>query len=876
MEDKIKIKGAREHNLKDVHLEIPKHKLTVFTGLSGSGKSSLAFDTIFAEGQRRYVESLSAYARQFLGQMAKPDVDEITGLSPAISIDQKAHSANPRSIVATITEIYDYLRVLYARIGQPHCVTCDKPISKLSTDEMIALIMKKNGKEKRDGKLITILAPVIRGRKGEYLQLLNDLYTAGFIKVRLDGELVSLKEQVRLSRFKKHTIELVVDQISAKVLAKGLDADRQRLAEALETALQYGQDTIIVQYPDKSEALFSAKFACPDDGFSFPEIEPRLFSFNSPYGYCEYCTGLGTEELFSEEICPECRGARLRKEGLAVRIAGKSIVDVTSLSIEEALKYFMDLIPSTTSSRTSQLSSRTSELSSRAKSRDPSSKHALSETEYEIAKNVLREIVDRTSFMLDVGLHYLTLNRKAGTLSGGEAQRIRLASQIGSKLTGTLYVLDEPTIGLHQRDNERLIKTLQELRDLGNTIIVVEHDEETIHASDFMADIGPGAGKHGGEVVIAGETKKLLKSANKEKSLTLDYLQGKKSIPIPERRRYKNLDVIKVIGAHANNLKNIDVEIPLRRLVCVTGVSGSGKSTLVNHTLHKTLLNRLRHLNKKVGDVKAVLGTEYIDKIARVSQSAIGRTPRSNPVTYTGAFTHIRELFALTADSRMRGWKPGRFSFNVKRERGGGRCPNCEGNGFLAIEMHFLPTVYVTCDVCHGKRFDHETLAVKYNKKSIADVLEMTIEEAAVFFKDVPAVADKMKVLNEVGLGYLTLGQSARTLSGGEAQRVKLATHLSKRDTRKTLFILDEPTVGLHYEDVRKLIDVLQKLVDRGNTVLVIEHNLEVIKCADWIIDLGPEGGDKGGEVIATGTPEEVSKKAGSYTGKYLKKVLKD
>ncbi len=855
MEDKIVIKGAREHNLKDVNLELPRNKMTVFTGLSGSGKSSLAFDTIFAEGQRRYVESLSAYARQFLGQMSKPDVDEITGLSPAISIDQKAHSANPRSIVATITEIYDYLRVLYARVGQPHCVTCDKPISKLSVDEMIGLIMKKVGKEKKEGKLIRIYAPVVRGRKGEYFQLMNDLYTSGFMKVRVDGKQQSLKDQIKLSRHKKHTIEVVIDEISAKILGKGLDADRQRLAEALELALTYGQDTLIVQYPDGEEALFSAQFSCPDDGFSFPEIEPRLFSFNSPYGYCEYCSGLGTEELFSEQECPECKGARLRPEGLAVRIAGKSIVDVTSLSVEHALTYFMDLLPSENAKK--------------------KSKSELSETEYEIAKNVLREIVDRTSFMLDVGLHYLTLNRRAGTLSGGEAQRIRLASQIGSKLTGTLYVLDEPTIGLHQRDNEKLIKTLLELRDLGNTIIVVEHDEATINASDYLADIGPAAGKHGGEVVVAGETKKLLASKNKEKSLTLDYLQGNKSIPIPERRRYKNLDVIKIIGATANNLKNIDVEIPLRRLVCVTGVSGSGKSTLVNQTLHRTILNRLRHLNKKVGDAKAVLGTEYIDKIARVSQSAIGRTPRSNPVTYTGAFTHIRDMFAMTADSRTRGWKPGRFSFNVKRDRGGGRCDNCQGNGFLSIEMHFLPTVYVNCDVCKGKRFDHETLAVKYNGKSIADVLEMTIEEAAVFFTDVPAIADKMKVLNEVGLGYLQLGQSARTLSGGEAQRVKLATYLSKRDTRKTLFILDEPSVGLHYDDVRKLIDVLQKLVERGNTVLVIEHNMEIIKCADWVIDLGPEGGDRGGEVVAVGTPEDVSKKAGSYTGKYLKKVLK-
>lgn len=850
MENKIKITGAREHNLKNINLEIPRNKLTVFTGLSGSGKSSLAFDTIFAEGQRRYVESLSAYARQFLGQMDKPDVDEITGLSPAISIDQKAHSANPRSIVATITEIYDYMRVLYARVGQPHCTKCEKPIAKLSVDEMIEIIMFSIEHITKNGMLVQVLAPVVRGRKGEYMQLLNDMYTGGFSKARIDGKVVSLKEPIKLSRHRKHDIDIVIDSISAKILNKNGADDRQRLAEAIELALKYGKENVTIILPDEQEKTFSAQYSCAQCAFSFPEIEPRLFSFNSPYGYCEYCSGLGTEELFSEKICPECDGARLRPEARAVKINDKNIVETTQLSVEHALEYFLSMVPS------------------------DKEKNTLSETEYTIAKNVLREIIDRISFMMDVGLHYLTLNRRAGTLSGGEAQRIRLASQIGSKLTGTLYVLDEPTIGLHQRDNERLVKTLQELRDLGNTIVVVEHDEDTIKASDYMVDIGPGAGKHGGEIVVSGETKKLLKNKNTSKSLTIDYLQNSKSIPVPKRRASKKPDLLKVIQASENNLKNITVEFPLRRLVCVTGVSGSGKSTLVNRILHRTIANRLSHSNKKTGNVKAILGMEYIDKIARVSQSAIGRSPRSNPVTYTGAFTHIRDLFAMTADARMRGWKPGRFSFNVKRDRGGGRCENCQGNGFLAIEMHFLPTVYVPCDICKGKRFDHETLAVKYNGKSIAEVLEMTIEEAAVFYKDVPAIADRMKVLNEVGLGYLELGQSATTLSGGEAQRVKLATHLSKRDTRNTLFILDEPTVGLHYEDIRKLLDVLQRLVDRGNTVLIIEHNLDVIKCADWIIDLGPEGGEDGGQVVAEGTPEQVSKKSESYTGKYLKQLL--
>lgn len=851
MKDKITIKGAREHNLKNISLSIPRNKMTVFTGLSGSGKSSLAFDTIFAEGQRRYVESLSAYARQFLGQMAKPDVDEITGLSPAISIDQKAHSANPRSTVATITEIYDYLRVLYARVGIPHCVECGREIHKMTVDEMVDSILKQIKDEKREGKLVTVFASVVSGRRGEYHQLLYDLYNAGFMKVRVDGNMHSLKERLVLSRFKKHTIDLVIDEISAKVLAKGLEGDRARLAEALETALQYGREALLVQFPNKKEQVYSAKFACADCGFAFPEIEPRLFSFNSPYGYCEECTGLGTEELFSERECEVCNGARLRSESLSVHVSGKSIVNVTALPIDEALEFFMSLVPSS-----------------------KKSKGSLSTTEYAIASNVLREIIDRLSFMLDVGLHYLTLNRKSGTLSGGEAQRIRLASQIGSKLTGTLYVLDEPTIGLHQRDNERLLATLKELRDLGNTIIVVEHDEATIKESDYMVDLGIGAGKHGGEVVVAGEIGLLLSGHKSSKSLTLEYLKGEKSIFIPKRRISKNPDTLVIKGAGEHNLKNIDVSFPLRKFICVTGVSGSGKSTLVNNILYRTVSNRLNHTNKRVGKYKAVTGVEHIDKVARVSQSPIGRTPRSNPATYTGAFTHIRDLFAQTADSRMRGWKPGRFSFNVKRERGGGRCEHCQGNGFLAIEMHFLPTVFVPCDICKGKRFDHETLSVKYNGKNIAQMLEMTIEEGALFFKNIPAIHDRLKVLNEVGLGYLELGQSATTLSGGEAQRVKLAAHLSKRDTRNSLFILDEPTVGLHYEDIKRLLEVLQRLVDRGNTVLVIEHNLDVIKSADWIIDLGPEGGDKGGEIVAIGTPEEVSKKKGSYTGQYLKVLI--
>lgn len=839
MHDKITIKGAREHNLKNINVEMPRNKLVCLTGLSGSGKSSLAFDTIFAEGQRRYVESLSAYARQFLGQMQKPDVDEIEGLSPAISIDQKAHSANPRSTVATITEIYDYLRVLFARVGHPHCPICKKEIQKLTVDEMVDLVMdeaKKAVGDGKSGKEVVVLSPSVRGRKGNYYQLLYDLYNSGFAKVRIDGKIHPLAERITLARFQQHTIEVVIDTIPLSDFAT--KDGRQRLADAIETALEHGGDVAQFVYPDKSEKMLSSKFSCPDDGFSFPEIEPRLFSFNSPYGACSACTGLGTRELFSDEVCEVCHGDRLRKESLHVWLPGGklSIVDISRMSIDEAVEYFTNI--------------------------------PLSEKESEIAVGILKEVRNRLQFMLDVGLHYLTLNRMAGSLSGGEAQRIRLASQIGTRLVGALYVLDEPTIGLHQRDNERLIETLLELRDLGNSVIVVEHDEDTIRASDYMVEIGPGAGVHGGEVVAAGTIPEIFKD---KKSLTAAYLRGDKVIPVPEKRRAIGHDAIKIRGASENNLKNVDVDIPLRRFVCVTGVSGSGKSTLMHDIMYAELSHRLNGTKQKAGANKAVLGTEYIDKIIMVDQAAIGRTPRSNPATYTGAWGPIRDLFAATEEARFRGYKPGRFSFNTP----GGRCENCEGHGVIAIEMHFLPTVYVTCEVCGGKRFDRETLEIRFKEKNIHDVLEMTIDTAAAFFKDVPLVHDKLAALVEVGLGYLKVGQGAPTLSGGEAQRVKLAAELSKRQTGRTLYLFDEPTTGLHFEDVRRLLEVLHKLVERGNSVLIIEHNLDVIKTADWIIDMGPEGGDKGGQVIATGTPEDIVRSAKSYTGKYLKKYLK-
>jgi excinuclease ABC subunit A len=877
MQDNIVIKGAREHNLKNISLTIPRNKLVVFTGLSGSGKSSLAFDTIFAEGQRRYIESLSAYARQFLGQMDKPDVDEIEGLSPAISIDQKAHSANPRSTVATITEIYDYLRVLYARIGKPHCLICGKPIQKMTVEEMVNMIVEhensihetsntgdidqhrggvrpRASSEPRSdkgrgtmrvakntrvvGDIITVLAPVVRGRKGEYYQMLYDLYNAGFAEVRVDGKILPLRERINLSKNNAHIIELVVDRVPLAWPLKDNKAFRQQLAEALETSIEKADGNVVIIYGDGSEQNMSARFSCPDDGFAFPEIEPRLFSFNSPYGACEACHGLGTEEIWSDVECPKCKGKRLREESLMVTIGKKNIVQATGQTIEEAHAFFTGL--------------------------------KLSATDNEIAAPVLKEILGRLQFMLNVGLHYLTLDRKAGTLSGGEAQRIRLASQLGSRLTGATYVLDEPTIGLHQRDNEKLINTLLELRDLGNSIIVVEHDEDTIWSADHLVDFGPGAGKHGGHIVMEGPMPDVLNSKGAKTSLTAKYLSGELKIPVPEKRRVKIHEKIKIIGASENNLKNVNVEIPLRKFVCVTGVSGSGKSSLVDDVLCRTLSNRFYGSRMKPGHNKGVVGLEWIDKFITIDQSAIGRTPRSNPATYTGIWTWIRDLYSQTPEARVRGYKPGRFSFNVP----GGRCENCEGHGMIAIEMHFLPTVWVTCDVCKGRRFDRETLEVKYKDKSIHDVLSMTVEDADEFFRDIPVIHDKLKVMKEVGLGYVELGQPAPQLSGGEAQRIKLSSELAKRGTGRTLYVLDEPTVGLHFEDVRKLVEMLQKLVSMGNTVLVIEHNLDVIKNADWVIDMGPEGGDKGGSVVAEGTPEEVARRAGSFTGKYLRKVL--
>jgi excinuclease ABC subunit A len=836
MQTKIKIKGAREHNLKNVDLEIPRDKMIVFTGPSGSGKSSLAFDTIFAEGQRRYIESLSAYARQFLERMDKPDIDEIEGLSPAISIDQKAHSSNPRSTVATITEIYDYLRVLFARVGTPFCPICGREIRRLTNDQIVDAAIALAGEDK-SGKNILIMSPAVRGRKGEYYQMLYDFLNAGFREARIDGKLHSLHERIELNKNKKHDIELVVDRIPGGMNFTDKD-NRQRLAESIEAALKYGNDVVTIVTSDNEVAL-SAKFTCPNDNFSFPEIEPRLFSFNSPYGACETCHGLGTKDLWTEELCPVCAGKRLRPEALSVLIAEKNIAEVTSFSIDDATEFF--------------------------------DKIRLTAEQKVVAEVPLREIKSRLKFLSDVGLNYLTLDRKAGTLSGGEAQRIRLASQIGSRLVGTLYILDEPTIGLHQRDNAKLIKTLQNLRDLGNTIVVVEHDEDTIYASDYLVDFGPGAGVNGGTVVAEGPLPDILKD-KKVKSLTLDYLRGDKMIEIPRERRAVRHpgDFLKIRGATENNLKNIDVDIPLRKLTAVTGVSGSGKSTLVYDVIYKTLANKFNRASYKPGAHKSLLGLEYINRIINIDQSPIGRTPRSNPATYIGAWTEIRELFSATEDARVRGWKPGRFSFNVK----GGRCEHCEGHGYLSIEMHFLPTVYVTCNICQGKRFDRETLEVQYREKNIYDILRMTVSEAVKFFEDIPSLYDKLKILNEVGLGYMELGQPATTLSGGEAQRIKLAAELAKRDTRRTLYLLDEPTTGLHFSDIEKLLVVLQRLVDRGNTIVVIEHNLDVIKCADWVIDLGPEGGEAGGKIVAIGTPEDVSKRAGSYTGEYLRKTL--
>lgn len=859
---KIIVRGARTHNLKDITVEMPRGAMIAITGPSGSGKSSLAFDTIFAEGQRRYVESLSPYARQFLNKMQKPDVDEISGLSPAISIDQKSASRNPRSTVATITEIYDYLRILYARIGQPYCLDVDVPIQKMSQDEILRVVLdsiesrevksatkaqsqKVLGIEVSKGRVV-VFAPVVVGRKGEYYQLLYDLLGKGFETVKVDGEVKQLRERIELSKTKRHDIDVLVDEIYVSEFTDDPKGSRERLSEAVEVALNLANGLVKIESPDGSSRMLSAKFICPVDGSSFPEVEPRLFSFNSPYGACPECNGLGVVGIFQSDVCPVCNGARLRKEALRVYLGGTdkslgiNIVDFTAMTVKEATTFIENL--------------------------------KLSKYQQEIAWPALREVIERLEFMNNVGIEYLTLDRRANTLSGGEAQRIRLASQLGSGLVGALYVLDEPTIGLHQRDNDRLIKTLSELRDLGNTILVVEHDEDTIYASDYIVDIGPGAGVHGGQVVVSGWLEDLLKAKkNDSGSSTLGYLRHEKRIEIPERREAER-GAIKIKGGKAFNIKNMNVDIPLGRLICVTGVSGSGKSTFMYEIVDKNLKARLekRFRSPKTYNCASFTGSEYLGRSILIDQSPIGRTPRSNPATYTGSFTHIRDLFAASSEARARGWKPGRFSFNVK----GGRCEACQGNGEIAVEMHFLPTVFVQCDVCEGKRFTKETLEVTYRKKNIHQVLEMTIEEAYTFFQDVPAIEERLKTLLDVGLSYLKLGQSATTLSGGEAQRVKIASELYKPHTQKTMYLLDEPTIGLHYDDVKKLIEILQQLVNHGNTVMVIEHNLDLVKCADYIIDIGPEGGAGGGEIVAKGTPEEVAENPKSFTGKYLKKVL--
>ena len=887
----IVVKGARTHNLKDISVVMPRNKMIAITGLSGSGKSSLAFDTIFAEGQRRYIESLSSYARQFLRQFQKPDVDEITGLSPAISIDQKSRSNNPRSTVATITEIYDYLRVLFARVGKPYCLTCGREIHKISKEEILENLIARvtssptgSGREKTSKKVmgvavssaqVRIYAPLIVGRKGEYYQLLYDLLGKGYVKVKIDGVVKNLRDQIILEKNKKHDIDVLVDEIYLSEFhdKKQFENARERLSESLEKAIEEANGLIKIELPvthaalagaasssattETEETLMSVKFMCPYDGFSYPEIEPRLFSFNSPYGACPECNGLGTQEFFSDEICPRCKGARLRDEALSVKVSGKNIVETTAMAIDAAEIFFKKI--------------------------------DLTATEREIAKVVLKEIEARLSFMMNVGIEYLTLDRRAHTLSGGEAQRIRLASQLGSGLVGALYVLDEPTIGLHQRDNDRLIKTLISLRDLGNTIIVVEHDEDTMFASDYIVDIGPKAGVHGGEVMVQGWlddllTMKHLPSAGvasgsgagahlgAKNSLTLAYLRGEKKIDLPDKRREPKGKLM-IRGGNIFNIKDMNVDVPLGCFNVITGVSGSGKSSFMYEILHRNLQARLefRHRTAQIYNVASFAGTEYLGRTILIDQSPIGRTPRSNPATYTGAWSHIRDLFAAAPEARARGWGPGRFSFNVK----GGRCETCQGNGEIAVEMHFLPTVYVPCEVCAGKRFTKETLDIKYKKKSVYEVLHMTIDEALDFFDDIPAVSDRLKTLQEVGLGYLELGQSATTLSGGEAQRVKISAELYRAHLQKTIYLLDEPTVGLHYEDVAKLIEILQRLVNKGNTVVVIEHNLDLIKSSDYIIDIGPEGGTKGGKIVAKGTPEDVAQNEKSYTGMYLKKALK-
>ena len=940
MNDKIIIKGAKEHNLKNINLEIPRDKLVVITGLSGSGKSSLAFDTLYAEGQRRYVESLSSYARQFLGLMEKPDVESIEGLSPAISIDQKTTSKNPRSTVGTVTEIYDYIRLLYARVGTPYCPNCGKKIEKQSIDQIVDNVMKI-----KEGTRIQILAPVVRGRKGEYTKLFEDLQKDGFARVRVDGEVYDLSDEIKLDKNKKHEIEVVVDRLVIKEDIVG------RLTESIETALKQADNLVLIDIVGEKQVLYSCNYACPDCGFSFPELTPRMFSFNNPYGACPKCSGIGylmkmdedliipdkTKTLYdgvkafgastmkkgdtmakmyfesvgkhygidiknkkikdlpkdfinkilygtgndeidfeytsslgtrkfkapfegviptlerrhnetksqgmrdfyemymSELPCDECNGARLKKEILSIKVGGININEMTDLSVKSLQEFLRKL--------------------------------ELTDSQKMIAEMILKEIDARLQFLIDVGLEYLTLSRSAGTLSGGEAQRIRLATQIGSGLTGVLYILDEPSIGLHQRDNDKLIATLKKLRDLGNSLLVVEHDEDTMYAADQIIDIGPGAGVHGGQVMAQGTAEEI---KNVPTSITGAYLSGRKKIEVPKKRRPGNKKNIEIVNATENNLKNISVKFPLGKFICITGVSGSGKSTLINEVLYKNIAQQLNGATEKPGKCKTIKGLENIDKIINIDQSPIGRTPRSNPATYTGAFDLIRDIFASTNEAKMRGYEKGRFSFNVP----GGRCESCSGDGVHRIEMHFLPDVFVPCEVCKGKRYNRETLEVKYKGKSIADVLDMTVEESLEYFANIPRIKNKIQTLYDVGLGYIKLGQPSTTLSGGEAQRVKLATELSKKATGKTLYILDEPTTGLHIADVHRLVDILQRLVDTGNTIIVIEHNLDIIKTADYIIDLGPEGGDAGGEIIAVGTPEQICKNDRSYTGKFLKKYL--
>ncbi|PEP66255.1 excinuclease ABC subunit UvrA [Bacillus pseudomycoides] len=935
--DFIVVKGARAHNLKNIDVTIPRNQLVVVTGLSGSGKSSLAFDTIYAEGQRRYVESLSAYARQFLGQMDKPDVDTIEGLSPAISIDQKTTSRNPRSTVGTVTEIYDYLRLLFARIGTPICPNHGIEITSQTVEQMVDRVLECPERTK-----LQVLAPIVSGRKGAHVKVLEDIKKQGYVRVRVDGEMLDVSEEITLDKNKKHSIEVVIDRIVVK------EGVASRLADSLESALKLGGGRVLIDVIGEEELLFSEHHACPHCGFSIGELEPRMFSFNSPFGACPSCDGLGSKlevdlelvipnwdlslnghaiapweptssqyypqllqsvcnhygidmdmpvkdipkELFdkvlygsgeekvyfryvndfgqvkesdilfegvipnierryretssdyireqmekymAEQACPKCKGGRLKPESLAVFVGGKTIADVTKYSVQEVYDFFEGI--------------------------------ELTEKQEKIARLILREIKERVSFLINVGLDYLTLSRAAGTLSGGEAQRIRLATQIGSRLTGVLYILDEPSIGLHQRDNDRLIRTLQEMRDLGNTLIVVEHDEDTMMAADYLLDIGPGAGIHGGQVVSSGSPDEVM---NDDNSLTGQYLSGKKFIPVPLERRKGDGRKVEIIGAKENNLKNAKMSFPLGTFVAVTGVSGSGKSTMINEVLYKSLAQKLYKAKSKPGAHKEIKGLEHLDKVIDIDQSPIGRTPRSNPATYTGVFDDIRDVFAQTNEAKVRGYQKGRFSFNVK----GGRCEACRGDGIIKIEMHFLPDVYVPCEVCHGKRYNRETLEVKYKDKNISEVLGMTIEDGVEFFANIPKIKRKLQTLVDVGLGYMKLGQPATTLSGGEAQRVKLASELHRRSTGRTLYILDEPTTGLHAHDIARLLEVLQRLVESGETVLVIEHNLDVIKTADYIVDLGPEGGDKGGQIIASGTPEQVVKEERSYTGKYLKEIL--